>query len=108
MPHLGDRDEIQVRGVRQQVDRDHAERAQHQRPGQVALGVAHLAAHERKVTPAVVGPEDRDERQPERRRLDNARCLAEMRELSPPDHERQQHEQHQRAVLRPRGEVEDE
>ena len=58
-----DRHDVEVGDVGQHVDADDRQRAEDDGARQVALRVLHFAGGEREVGPAVVGPEDADERE---------------------------------------------
>ena len=106
--HLAERQQIEIRGVDEQVDRDDPSGPYDQRPRQVPLRVPHLAAHEREIAPAVVRPQHRDQRQAEQAGRDRSRRGRKMRPVALPHEKRQEDEHHQRAVLGAGGEIQDE
>ena len=101
--HLLDGNQIEVHEVGAQVEHDDRGGAEQQRARQDLLRVAHLAAHERQIGPAVVGPEDRHHREQKRRQPDRGTLREDpalgQRRRTGAEREAQHDEQRERADL---------
>jgi hypothetical protein len=104
-PDLIDRENRQVREIREQVDHEHRERAENDRARQIPLAVFHFAAGEREIGPTIERPQDGDEGEAERRDRERA-GREERREMSAgfrqPDGECEQNDEQESAVFRQR------
>ena len=92
---LADRNHVQIQRVEQQVDDDDAGRAENQRPGHVAAGVADLLGHVRRGVPSGVGEHHRNHREHPASDRDGPDRSSQVRRRPRPRRQPEDDEQHE-------------
>ncbi len=110
--HAGDRVDVQVGEVGDQIDPDDCDRAQNDGLRQVALRFLHFARRKGQVGPAVVRPQNADDRQAHaaegERRAGPGGQVGDRRAMCAAQEKRRQREDGQGQELGPRGDADDE